>query len=147
MAIIEMACSMLHSKKMKVSFWGETIVCATHIINQTPTHFFYMYDSSYYSWHTSVDHASSHYDADPLLDVSRHVLMDISPSQYGIALLSTSKRASPSTSIAFVKTVEAVENLLITHPVPYSYNSLHLYRMFPRTLFHWMSRLVIALLH
>jgi hypothetical protein len=32
-----MARYMLHSKKMKLSFQGEVIVCATHIINKTPT--------------------------------------------------------------------------------------------------------------
>jgi hypothetical protein len=43
--IMEMACCMLHSKKMKLSFWGEVIVCVAHIINRTPTHVVHRYDS------------------------------------------------------------------------------------------------------
>lgn len=37
-AIIEMAGSMLHSKKMKLTLWEGAFVCAAHIINPTFTH-------------------------------------------------------------------------------------------------------------
>ena len=29
---------MFHSQNMKLSFLGDVVVCATHIINHTPTH-------------------------------------------------------------------------------------------------------------
>jgi len=35
--IMEMANFILHSHDMKLSFWVEVIVCATHIINHIPT--------------------------------------------------------------------------------------------------------------